>query len=253
MSTHYHMLLLPADHEELSAFMGYINCNLSKEVDCLVQWRGAMWSGPYHEIPVSGEEEIQIARLKYLLANSVKDGLVERPEQWPGVQSATALCNGEDLTGVWYNRSRLWNERNVHRNEDASEDDVSTEERVCLVPLPCWAHLLPEEYQRRIRELVEDVVEAAARERELSGRSVLGAEAALQMDPHYYPEYVERSPQPRFHTFREAVYKEMYQAHSEVYAFYRDAAERFRGGDRNVEFHEWTFPPALPFARGAPA
>ncbi len=77
------------------------------------------------------------------------------------------------------------------------------------------------------------------------------------MDPRYRPDKVKTSPKPRFHTFRRAVFLEMWTAYSLVLGAFRDAAERLRDGDRDAVFPEGTFPPSLPFvsfaARGQPA
>ncbi|MEN8162115.1 MAG: hypothetical protein ABFS41_18745, partial [Myxococcota bacterium] len=67
-----------------------------------------MWARRYDGIVVSDEPEAQWARLKYLLSNSVKEGLCESPFDWPGVHSAKALVTGEKLEGVWFNRTKEW-------------------------------------------------------------------------------------------------------------------------------------------------
>lgn len=48
---------------------------------------------------VTDEDAAQIERLQYVLAQSVKEGLVERVRKWPGVHSAAALLDGATLTG----------------------------------------------------------------------------------------------------------------------------------------------------------
>ena len=101
MSTHLHALLWVDSQKQLSNFMGFVGGNLSKEVGKLIDWSGALWSDRYHMIPVSDEDGVQISRLKYVLGNSVKEGLVSRPQDWPGINSAQVLIDGEPLTGVW--------------------------------------------------------------------------------------------------------------------------------------------------------
>ncbi|HSJ74704.1 MAG TPA: hypothetical protein VK899_00705, partial [Gemmatimonadales bacterium] len=51
------------------------------------------------------EEAAQVDRLIYVLSNGVKEGLVARVEEWPGVHSAHALLTGEPLEGIWYDRT----------------------------------------------------------------------------------------------------------------------------------------------------
>ena len=245
-SSHYHMLLVPEDQEHLSRFMCYVNTNLSKEVGRLHDWPGTKWESSYHAIPVDRDEEVQVKRLRYILAQGVKENLVERPEQWPGVNSAQALYEGRPLIGTWTDRTQLYVQREVQK-KDVNEDDFTEEVCLWFSPLPCWAHFSQERYGREVRGLVEAIVEDAAQERRRKGTSVLGVEAILAMDPHHRPSDVSKSPRPCFHTSTVDAYRVLYKAFSEVYAAYRIAAERLRAGFLDAEFPEGTFPCALPF------
>lgn len=265
MSSHYHLLLQPRDAGHLARFMNFVNTNLSKELGRLYGIEGPKLQS-YRMVPVSDEEEAQVDRLKYLISNSVKEHLVERPEHWPGVQGVTAPWDGDSplgstpgdrplLTGRWYNRTREYAER--QRTGEADEEEFASEERLELSPVPCWKHLSDEEYRRRVADLVEQVVEEAACERRRTGQKVAGVQKILRTKPLSYPKSVEKSPKPRFHTFRRAVYKTLWEAYSWVLAAYRDAADRLREGDRTAAFPEGTHPPSLPFvpflSRGQPA
>ena len=245
MSSHYHMLLIPDNQEHLSDFMGYVNCNLSKEIRRLHDWKG-VWEPRFHQIQVDEDEAVQVQRLRYLVAQGVKEGLVERPEQWPGINCAQALCEGQPLIGTWYDRTSHY----VHGavlQEDVTEEDFAEEVSLWFSPLPCWADYSPERYRREVGRLVEDVVLVAAKERQRTGRTVLGAEAVCRYHPHHRPEDVDRSPRPRFHTSSIEAYRTLYRAFSEIFRAYRDASERLRAGYLDAEFPEGTFPCALPF------
>ncbi|MEO6195005.1 MAG: hypothetical protein ABIS20_18470 [Thermoanaerobaculia bacterium] len=74
------------------------------------------WSRRYQAIIVSGEEEAQTTRLKYVLANGCKEDLVARPQDWPGVHASRALVAGEALTGTWFDRTQEYAAR--RRGED---------------------------------------------------------------------------------------------------------------------------------------
>lgn len=52
---------------------------------------------------VSDEEGDQVARLKYCLSQGVKELLVDRVEEWPGVQSAKALIAGASTSFNYLN------------------------------------------------------------------------------------------------------------------------------------------------------
>ncbi len=263
LSSHFHLLTVPRDPKHLADFMRFVNTNLSKEVGRLHRWSGALFADRYHHVPVSDEDGSQIQRLKYCLANSVKEFLVDRPGQWPGVHSAGALAEGEPLAGHWYDRTREYAARQLRGESDVSEEDFATEERLVLSPLPCWAHLPEAEYRRRVADLITVIEEEAALERQRTGKISLGAEKILKTDPHYRPENIEKSPKPRFHALTPEVFELMRQAWAEVIAAFREASAQLLSGERNIEFPEGMFPPHLPFipfaetmtieARGQPA
>ena len=269
LSSHLHLLAYPADAKQLSSFMRHVGGNLSKEIGLLHNWPGKLWARRYRGIRVSDEEEDQVARLRYLLAAGVKEHLVERAIDWPGVHSARALTRDHPLRGWWFDRSREYAAR--RRGERPGRYEYATEETVILDPLPCWAHLPIEEVRRRVKDLLRDIESEAAAERRrpssergrssaatrrsVAPKKVLGVEKVMSADPHYRPEKLERSPAPDFHARRKSVRKAMREAYAWVVAAYREAAERLRAGDRLVSFPEGTFPPAFPFvpyARGQP-
>src|SRR5215210_1214603 len=72
------------------------------------------------------EEEAQIARLKYVLGNGVKEGLVEKVSQWPGVHCVRALVEGETVEGYWFDRSQEYAAR--QRGQDFDRLTYATPE-----------------------------------------------------------------------------------------------------------------------------
>jgi hypothetical protein len=91
LSSHYHLLLRVENAQQLSQFMGYFNGNLAREVARLTGWKDKVWSRRYESILVTEEDTAQVDRLRYLLENSCKEGLVDSPIHWPGVHCAKAL------------------------------------------------------------------------------------------------------------------------------------------------------------------
>jgi hypothetical protein len=127
--------------------MAYVNSNLAREISRLYRWPEKIWSRRYQGIVISDEEAAQIARLRYLLANGCKEGLVARPQDWPGVHVAKALIQGEDLTGTWFDRTQEYAARN--RGEKFDRLQYATPETLYLSPLPCWKHLPKEAWRGR--------------------------------------------------------------------------------------------------------
>jgi hypothetical protein len=248
LSSHYHLLLDVDDARQLGLFMAYVNSNLAREVSRLHRWPEKIWSRRYQGIVISDEEAAQIARLRYLLANGCKEGLVARPQNWPGVHVAKALIQGEDLTGTWFDRTQEYAARN--RGETFDRLQYATPETLYLSPLPCWKHLADEAWRTRALSLIQEI--AAETEAQLSrtGSQPLGAAAILSQHPHHRPKAQKRSPAPLFHAFSSAARRELWEAYRLFVGAYRQAAEKLRAGNRDAVFPLGSFPPALPFVGG---
>ena len=105
-SGHFHLLLDVDDAHQLSRFMRYVNSNLARKIGRLVGWREKIWSRRYQAIVISNEEAAQTERLRYGLAHGVKEGLVEKVSEWPGVHGGRALMTGEAVQGYWFDAPR---------------------------------------------------------------------------------------------------------------------------------------------------
>jgi hypothetical protein len=229
--------------------MEFVNTNLSKEIGKLHDWPGTMFPHRYHHVEVSDDEADQVARLKYCLSNGVKEFLVDRVGDWPGVHSGEALVTGAPLSGRWYDRTRQHAARQLQLQGEKYIDTerFATVEHVVLSPLPCWAHLPEPVWRQRVAELIEEIDREAAVEREQTGRRSRGAKKVLAMHPHYRPPEVEASAKPRFHARKPSVWKRLWEAWREILAAFREASARFLSGELSVEFPEGTFPPHAPF------
>jgi hypothetical protein len=247
-STHFHLLLDIDTALQLSRFMCYVASNIAREVSRLHDWEDKIWSRRYQAIVVSGEEEAQIARLRYLLANGTKEGLIARPQDWPGVHVARALVQGEDPTGLWFNRTQEYAARN--RGESFDRLKYASPETLHLSPLPCWKHLPEKVWRERALNLIHEIEAEAAIKRSRTGSQPLGVSAILGRDPHDRPKHLKKSPAPLFHAASAKVRRELWEAYRWFVAAFRDAAEKLRAGDRNAAFPLGSFPPALPFVGG---
>jgi REP element-mobilizing transposase RayT len=245
LSSHFHLLLRVPDAQCLSQFMGYFSGNLAREVVRLTGWTDKVWSRRYQSIPVSDELPAQIERLTYILANGVKENLVARVEEWPGVHSAHALLTGEPVDGTWHNRTLARTFRLQRKTPEPGQ--VEIRQVVTLSPLPCWKHLTPEAYRAKIADLVSGIEQSAAVERQKCHTEPLGAEQVLAQDPETRPESLDRSPAPFVHATTQKIRKQLWDAYRWFVAVYREAADKLRKGDRNAAFPAGSFPPHLPF------
>ncbi len=248
LSSHYHLLLDVDNARQLALFMAYVNSNLAREISRLYRWPEKIWSRRYQGIVISGEEPAQIARMRYLLANGSKEGLVASPQDWPGVHVAKALIQGEDLTGTWFDRTQEYAARN--RGEKFDRLQYATPETLYLSPLPCWKHLPEETWRGRARHLIQEIEDETAARLARTGSQPLGAAAILSHHPHHRPAKQKRSPAPLFHAFSAAARRELWEAYRLFVAAFRQAADKLRAGDRNAVFPLGSFPPALPFVGG---
>jgi hypothetical protein len=245
LSNHYHLLLLPRNHQQLSGFMAYLNGNLAKEVGRLYGWKEKVWGRRYQAIVVSDEEKAQIDRLRYLLAQGVKEALVAQVGDWPGPDFLGALLQGTPLHGTWFDRTQECKAR--RKGLAFGARDFTTPVTLVLSPLPCWQNLSPEEHRQAVLSLVADIDATAAAERAASQREPLGAAVVLQQPPHAMPARSKRTPAPWFHTATRAALLQLKQAYSDFLAQYRDAAKALRKGLRTITFPPGSFPPALPW------
>jgi hypothetical protein len=246
LSSHLHLLVSVADALQLSNFVGYFSSNLAREISRLTGWNEKIWCGRFHAILISNEEEAQVARMKYLLSQGCKEGLVARPQDWPGVHCAGPLLEGKtEVEGTWYDRTREYSLR--RQKKDLSEKDYTNRETVKLTPLPCWKHLSPERYRKQVGDLVERIIAEAERERARTGSNLLGAEAVQQQEPGTRPVKLKKSPAPLFHAFQKKVRRELYEAFATFVVAFREAADKLRRGDPEPRFPVGSFPPGRPF------
>ena len=244
LSNHAHFLLCPANGEQLAKFMAHINRNISDEAGRKHDWAGALWERRYRGIVVV-DEESQIARMAYILANGCKEGLVSSPYHWPGATSVHAMVNGGPLVGTWVDRSGMY--RAKQRGETVDESDFAVSYATALAPLPCWSHLSSEEYRQRCAEMVAEIERETAALNARLGRTVLGVDKILEQDPHGRPRTINKSPAPMVHAATEAARELFMEAYRIFVAAYRRAAAALRAGHGNVEFPAYAFPPARPF------
>ena len=245
MSNHYHLLVSPTSARQLAAFMAYLNANLAKEAARIHDWAHHLWSRRYHFLEVSPEEEAHVGRLRYILAHGCKEGLVDTPGEWPGVQCVAAFLEGEPLAGMWFDRTLEYEAR--RKGIALGPLDFATPETVRLEPLPCWAHLPAQVYRQHIADIVRQIVEESARARRRSSLRSMGRDAILRQNPHAQPLQAKRGPSPTCHAASKKWRRRLRESYALFLAAYRRASERLRAGDLTARFPPGCFPPPLPF------
>lgn len=241
-SNHFHLLVW-ARGASLASFMQYLRANLSRKVGRLVDWSGGFWERRYSAEPVLDDTAL-VGRLSYVLAHGVKEGLVERSAQWPGLTCLPQLLGPARRLFRWFNWTKRWSGR---RSEDlAAQPGPFAEEwaepvELELAPLPYWQGLDEEDKQRAVRALLSEV-QAKARAR---GKPVLGARTVQAQHPHTRPERLKRSPRPLGHASTPQVLLELREQYRAFVSAFRQAAALWRRGDFSAPFPPFSFPPRV--------
>ena len=197
LSTHVHILATYESAEQMARFHCHLYGNLSKEASQVHDWKGTVFPNPYLHVELSQEPEVELARLKYHLAQGCKEGLVASPLDWPGASAIEALISGEmAVLGEWIDRTSLCKAR--ERGEDVYEEDFAEQVWVRLDPLPSLAHLSRDAYSKLVLGLVREIEEETAAMHRVDGTRPLGVAAILARDPRHEPDEVKTSPRPWF-------------------------------------------------------
>ena len=255
LTSHYHLLVRAKDAGQLADFMGFVNSNISKEMNARLGRRGPFWGRRYDAILVSDEGAAQLARLRYQLSHGVKENLVEDPRHWPGVSSARALLEDGKLSGYWFDRSK--ENAAKRRGKKLEKLTYATRETVYLSPLPFLRQQgLSESAMKDLLEgMIEEIIEQGRRARSATGS---------QHDAAAHGRYSgtgsktqrrrpKRSPAPRFHAWERQERERLIRAYQTFASAYYRASTAFSSGDRSVLFPKLCFPPRLPFYRGVQA
>ena len=183
LSTHAHMLL-QGPPAAVAAFIGFTKREISRRWGPKVGWSGPMWDR-YHATAVI-TEAAQERCLKYVLAQSVKELLCARPEDWPGFHCAPALMTGEPMSGHWLNATQYGHAKHrAQRRGEALPDRASYLEPESLQfdPIPAWAQHPPEQYRSAVQRLVVETALEAERVRQDRGLGQPDVSRVLEINP----------------------------------------------------------------------
>jgi putative transposase len=170
-------------------------------------------------------------KMTYALTNPVKDDLVERASEWPGVSAFEAIVQHRPLTA----------ERPTHffRDEGGMPAAVS----LAFVRPREFAHLTSQEFADLVRENVHRVEEECAVDRRRRGVRVLGREGVLRQDWRGCPNSreVRGELNPRVAARSRWSRMEALQRNRAFRDAYVAARQAFLNGQRDVEFPAGTY------------
>ena len=230
MSNHHHTGIHDS-HGNYPAFLEYFHKLFAKCQNALRgRWEN-FWSSEQTSVVRLVDPSDVLDKMVYALTNPVKDGLVERAEQWPGATSITATLHGSSLTAT----------RPKHFFR---EDGPMPETAVLTLARPHgFEHLSTAELTAMLVERVRQVEDASAVDRRRSGTTALGPTRVLSQpwrdrpsgrEPHRNldPRVAARSKWSRIEAlFRNKLFQ----------SAYAEARASFVAGLRDIPFPSGTY------------
>ena len=241
LSNHYH-LIIKARADTLAKFMNHLNSNIAKKVSKRIGWSGKFWQRRYSAEPILDEGAL-IERMEYLIQHGVKEGLVNRCVQWPGLNCIESLLNQQTPQYPWLNETKLCLDGRTGggpKPEEAYTENLP----VTLSTLPCWEHLSPGEQRAEAKKLVAGAQSDALKSRR--GKKALGIRRVLKQNPLSAPKSSKRSRRPLCHTTFKEIWLEFRNLYRNFVREFRHASELFREGHLKIAFPRFAYPPPLP-------
>jgi REP element-mobilizing transposase RayT len=238
-SNHFHAMVRAPSAIAMSRFMQRLQSNIAVKVGRFVGWRGRFFARRYSAEPIV-DEGAQVERLTYILSHGVKEGLVSRCRQWPGLSCAQALLeDGKASVHSWRNWTLRWkmevhNDLNVDRFSSKCPSETEVLE---LTALPCWAALTPRERSRLVAQLVAEVDAAAPKPTTEDTRHI------TDQNPHGSPITTKHSPRPKAHASTKRLWIKAVRRYSRFLLAFRRASREWLSGAFDVEFPPHSFRP----------
>lgn len=176
MSNHIH-LMLQGPPSDFSAFMGFLKRELSRRLGQKYRLPGTLWHQRY-AMSALPTHESQLKCLKYVLAQGVKEGLVARPIDWPGLHCAKALLGKRPEIGQWFQASDYHQAkaRNALRRnpKKISRSTFYQRLRVQLTMLPALEDSTNDEQFKKLQSINHDIIKSGEVNRKIDNIKVAG-------------------------------------------------------------------------------
>ncbi|MFT3839205.1 MAG: hypothetical protein QM723_19645 [Myxococcaceae bacterium] len=242
-SSHVHLLCRARDGE-LSKFMRFFLGNVSKKVGRLVGWSGNLWDRRFSAIPVL--DDISLRRsLKYIVAHGVKEGLVRRVEEWPGLSCVPQLLGEPKRTFRFYEWAKRWKSgKLVSGGNRRWSPSWATDEELELHPIPLWQVLPPNKRRALAKRMIAEI-EAEGRAKH---RRVMGAAKVEAAHPHTRKLRPDRRPYPWVHASTRLARHIYMSEYRKFVCDFRLAVKWLRSGvlSKKAEFPAFSFAPVVP-------
>lgn len=255
LSNHFHLALRGPGIPE---FMGQLKQQISYRLKPLIgdACFGRLWEERYAATALITDED-QLRCLEYILSQGVKEGLVERPEQWPGVHCAREVFFGEVCRGGWLNATSYGEAKRAEarkapvKRRPVSKAEHTEEVVITLTRLPVFEDLGEEEYRRRVSKIRERIIKKGKEAR--NGKPALGVDAVLklprkaQFEAPRPPWFEDRKPMIAWSNPEHPETKAYLERYHRAQAEYDAASLAYRAGNREAMFPTGMYlPPVSP-------
>ncbi|MBX3247282.1 MAG: hypothetical protein KF901_08880 [Myxococcales bacterium] len=213
MSNHIH-LVIRARGKNLAAFMSYFLARVAQSLNLLLGRTGPVFPRRYDAQPIL-DEDAAAARVRYVLENPKKAGLVRGFEEWPGFIAVAGMCDDDELTTTFFDRT-AWQQ--AKRPPDRAA--FWRTHRLMLSQLPGMESVATHTYFATLKAWCDTPATPHC----------LGVVGVLDADVHQRPRQPKRSPRPYAFGTRDQI-----AAHRRAtllrYEAYDEARARFARGE----------------------
>jgi hypothetical protein len=176
-------MMLQGPPRQIVSFIAYVKREISYRWGQRpeVRWPGTMWCS--YICTALPTPESQTRCLEYILGHGVKEGLVAKPQLWPGINSAGPLLRDGVIRGEWfdgtgYSRAIDAEHRRKRARRIRKADYYSCSD-IVLSPIPAWRALGAHRRTLEIRRMLERIEAEGTAARK--GRRPLGAKAVMRI------------------------------------------------------------------------
>ena len=225
MSNHWHAVLTDP-HARLPECMAWAHGYIARCLNLHHHRSENLWDPrEYSAVALEHPDDV-LDKMVYVLSNPVQAELVPRATDWPGVHSARLAFGGPPLEV---------SRPPVYFRADGTAPDTAS---LALVRPPQFAHLSDADFSRMLHDRLAHVEQLVHSRLQAHGRRFLGPRRCLNTRPTDRPKNPEPRPalSPRVAARDAELRKAMLARRRDFVAAYRDAFERWRDGDRNVQF-----------------
>ncbi len=242
MSNHFHALTRPENEDQLADFYGCLKSRIARLVQVRTGWEGSVFARRYDDITVTLEPEAELERLYYLLSHGVKEGLVRKAGEWPGINTVKALCSGSNLLKgkivdrrAFYEAMRKWNRSKDRLKKDRpSVSDFTIPKSLELAPLPSQDHLTHEQRSAQARAILDRIHERWAETRKgvsASSRRRILLQSHLSSPSKESAKKRKRKKKPRVHAASRSARVQFCESMDALLSAYRRSSALWRNGD----------------------